>query len=619
VGRPWKAPAPSAWGPPGRRPRESRSGVPRNFARVGQFRAKLLFYLFVLLALGLVARLYVVQIRDGPLLAARARSQSMETIHQPALRGTIFDRDGNALARSLPGDSVYASTSEVVDKPATAARLAQVLGLREPGILADLQLPGNVAIYRKAPHEPVERLRKMGLAGISIEREATGLRFVPSGTLASTILGFTGIDENGLEGIENGYDSYLSGRPGELKRESDQFGRALPFASQRVVEQARAGFSLALTLDSYLQDKAERVLRATVAKYHAASGTIVIMDPHTGELLAVANAPDYDVNRYSSATPERRRDRAASDVYEPGSTFKLITAAAALDSGKVTVADRFPARDRLEIGGHVIHNAEDGFLAGSASSETLEDIVAYSHNVGAAEVALAMGARTMSDALHRFGFDQETHSGLPGESAGIVTPLDQWSATSLPTIAFGHGIAVTPIALVRAYASIANDGVMLRPRILSSVLSPDGRTLYAYGPEVERRVMSRETAATLRKILRAVVVRGTGNPTAQVAGYTTAGKTGTAQVAENGRYVPGEYVASFIGMVPAEAARFVILVKIERPRGAIYGGEVAAPAFAQLAQLAMLHAGVPPSLPSAAPAAAAARLVKPAHASKQHP
>jgi cell division protein FtsI/penicillin-binding protein 2 len=570
------------------------------------------------MALGLVARLYVVQIRDGPLLAARARNQSMETIDQPALRGTIFDRDGNALARSLPGYSVYASTSEVVDKPATAARLAQVLGLPVRRVLADLQLPGNVAIYRKAPHEPVERLRALGLAGISIEPEKTGVRFVPSGTLASTILGFTGIDENGLEGIEFGYDSYLRGHPGETTRESDQFGRALPFAPQRVVEQARAGFGLALTLDSYLQDKAERVLRATVAKYHATSGTIVIMDPHTGELLAVANAPDYDVNRWATAADARRRDRAAADVYEPGSTFKLITAAAALDSGKVTLADRFPARDRLEIGGHVIHNAEDGFLAGSASSETLEDIVAYSHNVGAAEVALAIGAHTMSDALHRFGFDEETHSGLPGESAGLVTPLDQWSATSLPTIAFGHGIAVTPLALVRAYAAIANDGVLLRPRILSSILAPDGKTLYSYGPEIERRVMSRQTAATLRKILRAVVVRGTGNPTAQVAGYTTAGKTGTAQFADHGGYVPGEYVASFIGMVPAEAARFVILVKIERPRGAIYGGVVAAPAFAELAKLAMLHVGVPPALPPPPAPAVPARLVKPGHASKQH-
>jgi cell division protein FtsI (penicillin-binding protein 3) len=224
----------------------------------------------------------------------------------------------------------------------------------------------------------------------------------------------------------------------------------------------------------------------------------------------------------------------------------------------------------------------------------------------------------MSDALHRFGFDEETHSGLPGESAGLVTPLDQWSATSLPTIAFGHGIAVTPLALVRAYAAIANDGVLLRPRILSSILAPDGKTLYSYGPEIERRVMSRQTAATLRKILRAVVVRGTGNPTAQVAGYTTAGKTGTAQFADHGGYVPGEYVASFIGMVPAEAARFVILVKIERPRGAIYGGVVAAPAFAELAKLAMLHVGVPPALPPPPAPAVPARLVKPGHASKQH-
>jgi stage V sporulation protein D (sporulation-specific penicillin-binding protein) len=278
-----------------------------------------------------------------------------------------------------------------------------------------------------------------------------------------------------------------------------------------------------------------------------------------------------------------------------------VTAAAAIESGKVTTASRFPTRDRLEIGGSVIHNAEDGFMAGTGGSERLEDIIAYSHNVGAAEVGLTIGSRTMYHMMRAFGFGDVTRVDLPGENPGILPAVDDWSETSLPTMSFGHGVAITPIALIRAYGAIANGGLLLRPHILSEILDPAGRVIYRYGREVERRVMSRSTAATLRGFLRAVVLRGTGDPTAQVPGYTTAGKTGTAQVAQGGGYMPGAYVASFVGFIPAEHPRFVILVKVEQPHGAIYGSVVAAPAFAAIARAAMLEAGVMPA-PSPTPA-----------------
>jgi stage V sporulation protein D (sporulation-specific penicillin-binding protein) len=318
------------------------------------------------------------------------------------------------------------------------------------------------------------------------------------------------------------------------------------------------------------------------------------MDPWTGEILALANSPDYDARAFDRFSPDQRRDRAVTDAYEPGSTFKLITAAAALESGKVSVTERFPARDELRIGTHVIHNAEDGFLATSGNGETLEQIVDYSHNVGAAEVGLAIGQRTMDRMVRAFGFGTPTGVDLPGENPGIVPPLAEWGDTTLPTISFGHGIATTPLAMARAYCAIVNGGYLLRPRVVSEILGGDGSIVYRYGTEVERRVISAKTAATLRGIMRTVVTRGTGNPTAQIPGYTTAGKTGTAQIAENGAYVPGQYVASFIGTVPAESPRYVILVKIERPVGAIYGSVVAAPAFGEIARLAMLHAGVLP-------------------------
>jgi cell division protein FtsI/penicillin-binding protein 2 len=575
-------------------PRRSRESL----ARVASLRAKVLFYTLFVLAGFLLYRLYVVQIRNGPTLAERAYEQHLETIDLAAHRGTIFDRDGAPLVRSLPSQSVYATTREVGNKGAVAQTLAPILGVSARGL--EVTLAGKsayVLVAHKVTREAADRIVKLALPGISVVAEDTGVRFVPSGRLAATVLGFTGFDENGLDGVEYAFDGLLRGTPGKMVLEADQFGRAIPFTQPRVVVPAHSGHGVMLTLDSYLQFNAERILRATVGQWHAASGTAIVMDPWTGEVLALANAPDFDLRAYGAYPVNDRRDRAVMDAYEPGSTFKLITAAAALESGKVTQSDLFPARDRLEVNGSVIHNAEDGFLAGTGGSETLENIIAYSHNVGAAEVGLRIGSRTMYGMMKRFRFGESTEIGLPGENPGLVPPLADWSGTSLATMSFGHGIAITPIALARAYSAIANGGQLLRPRILDAILDADGRVVYRYGREVERRVISERTAAILRRYLRAVVGRGTGNPTARVPGYTTAGKTGTAQVAENGYYVSGAYVASFVGFIPAEVPRYVILVKVERPRGAIYGSVVAAPAFAQLARIAMVHAGILPAGP----------------------
>jgi cell division protein FtsI/penicillin-binding protein 2 len=572
-------------------------------------RAKAVFYLLLFLAAYLGYRLYAVQIRDGPALARKALAQRMETLDLAARRGPIYDRDGATLVRSLPSQSVYASLLQVTDKPATAAALGAILGLDPADLRARLApKTGYVLVAHKIGYEASQRIAGRRLPGVSVVPEETGMRFVASGRLAASVLGFTGYDDNGLDGIEYSFDSVLRGTPGKMLLETDQADRALPFAQPRVLAPARPGHGLVLTLDSYLQYNVERVLRETVTRWHAASGTAVVMDPASGEVLALANKPDYDLREYARASADSRRDRAVMDAYEPGSTFKLITAAAALESGKVNLDDRFPARDQLAIGGRIIHNAEDGFLAGSGDSETLEDIVAYSHNVGAAEVGLRIGARTMFETIRNFGFGDQTQVGLPGENPGIVPALGSWSETSLPTISFGHGVATTPLALLRAYCAIANGGLLLRPRILAAVLDADGNLVYRYRREVERRVISERTAALLRRVLRAVVVRGTGNPTARVPGYTTAGKTGTAQIAENGSYVPGEYIASFVGFVPAEAPRFAILVKVDRPRGAIYGSVVAAPAFARIARLAMMHAGVLPAGPRLVRAPAPAKL-----------
>jgi len=555
----------------------------------------------------LAYRLYEVQVVEGPSLSRQALEQRSETVETFARRGAIYDADHQVLVRSLPSESIYADPNDVVDPVSAGRKLAAALSLKLEDVVAVLEEGKRehrkfTWIERKVPHEIADRLRKGSIDGVSVVQEETGVRYYPSAKLASTVLGFVGIDENGLDGLEYQFDSLLRGTPGRSTIEADEFGRAIPFGETNVIEVAHPGRNLELTLDSYLEFETERALRAQVKKFHAASGSAIVMDPYTGAVLALANVPDYDPHVFSKYSQDSRRDRAVMDAYEPGSTFKLITAAAALESGRLTVGSRMPARNELRVADRTIHNADDD-LPASGGSETLEDIIAYSHNVGAAEIGLKIGKPTLFSMIRNFGFGDAAEIGLPGENPGIVPSLADWSGSSLATISFGQGISTTPVAMIRAYAAVANGGMLIRPRILQAIDDADGRVIYRYGTEVEHRVISERTAATLRNILRAVVVRGTGNPTAQVAGYTTAGKTGTAQVVENGIYEPGAYIASFIGYVPADRPRYMILVKIDRPRGAIYGSVVAAPVFAQVAKIAMLHAGIMPR--SSAPARAA--------------
>jgi len=569
----------------------------RAFARVAPGRAKFALVALLMLAAALSLRLGFVQIRDAPRLSRLALEQHDETVESLAKRGAILDRNGGVLVRSLPSESIYAVPAEVTDPHGTAVKLAPVLGKPvdrlEPALADHSQFRW---LARKVSRSVAERVERLALAGINRKPEETGRRFIASGRLASTLLGFTDTDEKGVEGLEYALDRVLRGTSGRVRIEADQFGRAIPFGETQVVQRAMAGDNVVTTIDPYLQFEAERLLRDAMKKWSPQSATAIVMDPWTGELLAVANLPDYDPAHFASSMPAQWRDRAVTDAYEPGSTFKLITAAAALESGRVAPNARFPARDALEVGGRVIHNAEDGMMAGDlGGSESIEQIIAYSHNVGAAEIGLATGPTAMYRTIRKFGFGDPTGVELPGESSGIVNAPADWSGSTLPTIAFGHSISVTPLAMARAYAAIANGGLLLRPRILSAVEDANGKVVRRFGTDVRRRVISERTAATLRGYLRAVVLKGTGNPTARVAGYTTAGKTGTAQVVGAGGYLAGAYVASFIGMIPAERPRYVILVKVERPRGSIYGSQVAAPVFAALAREAMLHAGIMPA------------------------
>lgn len=583
----------------------------RTFSRVGPRRAKLLFYALLLVSVYLTWRLVDVQLIKGPLYAKEALAQRSDTVEVFARRGSILDRDGNVLVRSLPSESVYAVPHDLGDPDKTIEELAPLVGKIDKAT-ADLMHDRHLQfawVARKIPHDVADKVSALSLPGIALIEEDTGRRVDVAGETASTLLGFVGIDENGLSGLEYTFDDLLKGTSGRVTIEADEFGRPIPFGHEKVVRPAKPGLSLELTLDSYLQFVTESALEKQVKAYHAASGTAIVMDPYSGEVLAMANMPHFDPNKYWKFSSDDYRDRAVQDAYEPGSTYKLLTAAAALESGKASLSQRFPSVGPLEIGGRRIYNAVDG-LTPDASGDTLETIIADSLNVGAAEVALRVGGRDFYKMEQRAGFGVPTRVGLSGENPGIVPPPDEWSGSSLATMSFGQGVSVTPIAMARFYSAIANGGVLLRPRIIRSILDAQGNAIYTYPAQVEHRVFSERTAADLRKFLRAVVVRGTGNPSAQIPGYSTAGKTGTAQMVENGRYEPGAYVASFIGMVPYEHPRYVIYVKVERPQGAIYGSVVAAPAFVEIAKAAMLHAGVFPAMPAPKPEILRTRLVR---------
>jgi cell division protein FtsI/penicillin-binding protein 2 len=580
----------------------------RTFARVGPMRARLLFYAWIAVAAFLTWRLYDVQVVHGRAYARDAQAQDSNTIEVYARRGDILDRNGNVLVRSLPSESVYAVPRELTDPDATAAKLQTIFGKLDPSVLSALhdRKLWFVWIARKIPHQLAVRVRRLALPGVALKEEHTGMRVDTAGTLASTILGFVGTDENGLDGIEYAWDRTLRGQSGRVTLETDEFGRPIPFGREQVVTPAVPGSNVELTIDSYLQFVAERALRRQVNAFHAKDGTAIVMDPWTGAILAMANLPDYDPNHFWKYTDGQRRDRAVMDAYEPGSTYKLVTAAAALESGKVTPATRFPARSRITVGGQTLHNADDDMPL-SGSTETLGQIIEYSHNVGAAEVGLRIGAKTFYEMERKAGFGSPTGVALPGENPGIVPPPQDWSGSSLATMSFGQGVSVTPLAMARYYCAIANGGLLYKPRIVRAIYSSGGRLVRRFPPELVRRVFSERVAAELRGFLRLVVLHGTGDPTAQVPGYPTAGKTGTAQMVVDGRYQPGDYAASFIGMVPYKHPRYVIYVKVEDPIGSYYGSLVAAPAFAQIARAAMLHAGVLPEGASAAQPAPAAQ------------
>ncbi len=520
-------------------------------------------------------------------LSLKADRQHRKVVHVEGARGTIVDRNGKVLAMNVEVPSVFGMPT-LLDDPAKLARdLATVLHVRPGDIKKKLQSDRRfVWIARKLDPEQgrkVHSLRQQGL-GVIMERR----RYYPKGPMLSHVLGFAGIDNQGLEGLELRYESYLRGKKQMVVLQRDGLGRAV-FPTRPEPQLPVTGHSTTLTIDEVIQYIAEKELEDAVTKTGAKRGVLIIMEPRTGAVLAMALTPRFDPNAVRGLTPHRWRNRALTDVYEPGSTMKVFLAAAALEEGTATLETMvYGENGRMTVANTIIHDHdESGWM-------TFAQVIQRSSNIGAVKVAMSVGEERLYRYLRAFGFGDRTEIDLPGESAGLVKAPPRWGKRTLASMAIGQEIAVTPIQLVTAAAAIANGGWLMKPFLVSEIREASGKIVFQATPQIRRRPVSPETIQTLGHILEGVVAHGTGTR-ASVLGYRVAGKTGTAQKIdpETRSYSATRFVASFVGYVPADDPRLTILVVIDEPRTESWGGAVAAPVFRRVAERVLRYLGVP--------------------------
>lgn len=562
-----------------------------NFAKIKN-RGVFLFYIVAMSFLIIILRLSHIQVFNSKEYHALAKQQYNDEIIIQPKRGSILDQNGNMLAESLIASSVIANP-HLIKNPALTAKILSAILKQKPQELEKKMLQNSYFVWlaRKVTEADAEHIKQLNLSGVEIIIEPTGRRFYPKGELASPLIGYTGVDDQGLAGIEYYYDKKLKGSPGKIQVEMDAFGRPIP-SGRWEISSVTDGANLATTIDETIQYVAERELANIIKETKAASGTVIAMNPKNGEILAMASL---------FATREKNdflnnaflKNSALSDAYEPGSTFKTVAITAALDSGKVKITDKFYSGSSIVVGGRTIHNADDG-LSSPTGQEDVTGILTYSFNVGAVSLGQKIGAKIFYDYLERFEFMKPTGIDLPGEGESIVLPLSEWTPLQLATISFGHGIAVTPLKLLRLYGAIANGGYLVTPHIGKALVDTKGEVMQFITFPPPKRVMSEETAKNMQIMLQKVIEEGTGKK-ARVSGYAVGGKTGTAQVVENGVYLPGKYVASFVGFVPVEDPVLVILVKIDEPKTLIWGGAVAAPVFHNIAQESLWYLRTPAS------------------------
>jgi cell division protein FtsI/penicillin-binding protein 2 len=557
----------------------------------GLRRSLLLTGILALWMLALIARLYYFQVIHYVDWLGRAQRQQQRTIEVAPQRGVIFDRQLNPLAMSLDVKSICAVPSEIPAPNMVARLLAPALGLDPAELLGRFKAFRTFCwVKRKATTEEAARVAKLNLKGIYFQGETK--RFYPKGELAASVLGYVGLDDLGLAGLEYVKNDAIEGRPGRVLVASDARHRRFNSTER----QGQPGKNIVLTLDETVQYIAERALAEAVAKWHAPGGTVIVQNPNTGEILAMANQPTFNPNAYSKSPPGAEKNRAIGWVYEPGSTFKLVTLSAALEQGLANPLEVVDCQHgSIELARHVIHDHKP------FGNLTVTDVMVDSSDVGAIKLGLRLGPERFYRYIRTFGFGSKTGIELPGEERGLIKPPNRWSGISIGELSIGQEVGVTPLQLVTAYAAVANGGLLYQPRIVHDVfLNKEHDPL---PPISGRRVLSARTAAVMKEILAAVVERGTG-VSAQLNGYSAAGKTGTAQKAENGLYSKTHYISSFVGFAPVPRPAVTILVVIDSPVGAIHGAEVAAPVFRSIAEQTLEYLNVPQDNPSQTPAMA---------------
>lgn len=541
--------------------------------RSGTFRARQLFvfFIFILSFCLLLVRLIYIQGIRYPFYSKLADEQHMVSVELEPKRGAIFDRNMQVLAINLNADSVYANARDIADKKSTARLLAQTLNLSENVVLERISRDKSfVWIKRKISYDEAANIKKLKLKGVEIIKESK--RFYPNRELACHILGTVDIDNVGLEGLELYYNRYLKGESGWLVSMRDARKKLLQSYQNELVP-PKNGFSLVLTIDEVIQTIAERELQKMCEKYHAKGGSIIIIDPKTGDILALANMPRYDLNEPSKRPVEAIRNRAINDFFEPGSVFKIVAASALLEEKAVKLTDTFFCENgEYRIGKRILHDVHPyGTL-------TFQEVIEKSSNIGTVKAASLLGPAKLHKYMKAFGFYEKTGIDLPGEVVGINRPVSKWSGVSMYAIPMGQEVTVTAIQLALAISVIADNGYITQPRIVKEIIDEDGVTIKKFPPKIMRKVISPETAYRMRNVLMGVVTKGTGKK-AKTEDYTTGGKTGTAQKVVGGTYSHDQFIGSFIGFAPVGRPVLAAAVCIDEPRLVYYGGDVAAPVF----------------------------------------
>ena len=579
---------------PDNRARPNDRARPDNRARPKELQLRL-GVMVTVLGLGfslLTLRVGQVQVLSADRLEALGEGQRIRTIELPAERGSIFDRNGLELALSVRQQTVWANPRAISDPFGSAKALAPILGIEEARLVERLSRDAAfVYLARKVDDAVAERVKKLEIIGVDFIPEPE--RFLPAGTLASSLIGRVGIDNIGLSGLESQYESSLAGEPGTLVAERDPRGRPIP-GGQRAFEPSRAGTDLVLTIDRSLQHQTEKALASQILTANADGGTAIVMEVGTGEVLALANlaraqtGPEVDSGSSPPVGPAIA-NRALTSVHEPGSVNKMITVAAVLEEQLVAPSSRLVVPDRLQVADHLFTDHDPHATANWSVTE----ILAQSSNVGAIKLGQKLGKDRLDHYLRSFGFGAPTGLGYPGESGGILLATDKYSGTSLATVSLGQGIAVTAMQMLAAYNTIANGGEYVAPKLIRATVESEGE-LRPTPDSRRRRVVSERVAEQVSTMLSEVVRNGTGE-LAAVEGYTVAGKTGTARKPREGArgYEPGAYIASFAGFVPAESPGLAAIVLLDEPKP-IYGGVVAAPVFAEIVRYALRHFRIPP-------------------------